>query len=438
MFAVADPERGRGMSAIDVFSFRRAEDGGLEEDESLRGLHPMMAERLHLWRLSEFELERRPAPEDVYLYKGTARSNPQDERLFATRRGPRPDAGARRGRAARRAPRVRAGADGIARGDAGRAGAAGAAPRGCSGTGCSCTPGARSTFEPEDLRAIAARYGRTTRDLGIEMVELRGRMREDGEERPRELRFFSPTGRGVVVEMDDPPNRPLEPLDDAARRIIRARQRGTVHPAELIKVLAPVRGDADHDELPPGEFVEHDLDERGRLVPVDRAPALNEASVVVGLVRNRTDRYPEGMLRVALFGDPTRALGSLAEPECKRIIAALDLAEELRVPAEWFALSAGAKIAMDSGTENMDWIAAVLRRIITFTQRGRRAERRRDRHQRGRPAVLERGGDDADAHAGDPGDDTGERHGPDRASRRSTTRAGSRPRTTSGSAATSE
>jgi hypothetical protein len=28
------------------------------------------------------------------------------------------------------------------------------------------------------------------------------------------------------------------------------------------------------------------------------------------------------------------------------------------VPAEWFALSAGAKIAMDSGTENMDWIAA--------------------------------------------------------------------------------
>jgi acetyl-CoA carboxylase carboxyltransferase component len=76
------------------------------------------------------------------------------------------------------------------------------------------------------------------------------------------------------------------------------------------------------------------------------------------------------MLRVSLFGDPTRALGSLAEPECRRIIAALDLAEELGVPAEWFALSAGAKIAMDSGTENMDWIAAVLRRIVEFTQAG--------------------------------------------------------------------
>ena len=76
------------------------------------------------------------------------------------------------------------------------------------------------------------------------------------------------------------------------------------------------------------------------------------------------------MRRIALLGDPTKALGSLAEPECRRIIAALDLAEELGVPLEWFALSAGARIAMDSGTENMDWIAAVLRRIIEFTQAG--------------------------------------------------------------------
>ena len=76
------------------------------------------------------------------------------------------------------------------------------------------------------------------------------------------------------------------------------------------------------------------------------------------------------MLRVVLLGDPTKALGSVAEPECRRIIAALDLAEELGVPVEWFALSAGAKIAMDSGTENMDWVAAALRRIIEFTQHG--------------------------------------------------------------------
>jgi acetyl-CoA carboxylase carboxyltransferase component len=52
------------------------------------------------------------------------------------------------------------------------------------------------------------------------------------------------------------------------------------------------------------------------------------------------------------------------------VLAALDLAERMAVPLEWFALSAGAKISRQSGTENMDWISAVLRRIIEFTQRG--------------------------------------------------------------------
>jgi acetyl-CoA carboxylase carboxyltransferase component len=79
---------------------------------------------------------------------------------------------------------------------------------------------------------------------------------------------------------------------------------------------------------------------------------------------------PEGMTRVAILGDPTHSLGSLAEAECRRIIAALELAERMRVPVEWFALSSGARIAMNSGTENMDWIGAVLRRIIEFTQAG--------------------------------------------------------------------
>ena len=76
------------------------------------------------------------------------------------------------------------------------------------------------------------------------------------------------------------------------------------------------------------------------------------------------------MTRVLLLGDPSKDLGALAEPECRRIIAALDLAEEEGVPLEWFPISAGAKISMDSGVENMDWIARVLRRLIEFTQAG--------------------------------------------------------------------
>jgi acetyl-CoA carboxylase carboxyltransferase component len=152
----------------------------------------------------------------------------------------------------------------------------------------------------------------------------------------------------------------LPTLDDYAQKALRARRRGTVYPFELVPVLT----------RSGGTFTEYDLDDDGTLVPVDRPFGDQSAGIVIGVVRTITDRYPEGMVRVAIFGDPTKALGAIAEPECVRIIAALDLAAEMDVPVEWLAVSAGAKISMDSGTEHMDWISRVLRRLITFTQAG--------------------------------------------------------------------
>jgi acetyl-CoA carboxylase carboxyltransferase component len=133
-----------------------------------------------------------------------------------------------------------------------------------------------------------------------------------------------------------------------------------VYPYELIPLLTGNEG----------TFVEYDFDVSGTLVPVDRPYGRNAAGLIVGVVSRPTTRYPEGMTRIALFGDPTKALGTVAEAECARVVAALDLAEKLSVPVEWFALSSGATISMDSGTENMDWVSRALRRIITFTQNG--------------------------------------------------------------------
>ena len=369
VLAVAEPRRGRGMAAVDLFTFRRAGDGAPVEDRMLRGLHPMMAERLRLWRFSNFELERLPSAEDVYLFRAVARENPKDERLFAVAE-------------VRDLTPVRD-----------TEGRAVALPefeemlqqtlQAIRSVQVHPPPRRRPLWNrivlyawpvlelsPEEFRALVARNSRAARPLGIEMVLLYGTVPDAaGGERPRVLRFFSPTGTGVVIEAGDPPTQPLRPLDEPAQRMLAARRRGNLHPSEIVKLLAPVPSDAAADQ-PSGDFVEHDLDAEGRLVPVDRPPATNPTGIVVGRMRNYTERYPEGMLRVSLFGDPTRALGSLAEPECARIIAALDLADELGVPVEWFALSAGAKIAMDSGTENMDWIAAVLRRIVEFTQAG--------------------------------------------------------------------
>ena len=352
VFALCEPARGRGMSAVDVFTFEH----GIE-DVALRGLHPEMAERLRLWRLAEFELERLPSAEDVYLLHATAHSNPSDERLFAVAEvrdltPVRDDAG--RVVALPELERMLGEAlEGIRRAQAGRS-----ARERLLWNRVLLYVWPPIEVDPAELGTTIARHARTAGGLGIEMTIVDGRLREaDGTLRERVLRFYSPAGRGVVVETDDPPIRALQPLDEGARRVIQARRRGTVHPSELIHLL-------------PGVFAEHDLDDERGLVPVDRPPGRNDAGIVVGLARTPTDRYPEGMLRVALLGDPTKALGSLAEPECRRIIAALDLAETLGVPVEWFALSAGARIAMDSGTENMDWIAAVLRRIVEFTQRG--------------------------------------------------------------------
>ena len=95
--------------------------------------------------------------------------------------------------------------------------------------------------------------------------------------------------------------------------------------------------------LPPGRFTEYDLDDDGRLVPCDRQPGENRANIVVGVISNYTNAYPEGMKRVILLGDPSKALGSLAEPECRRINAAFDLAEKEGIPLEWFAVSAGGR-----------------------------------------------------------------------------------------------
>ena len=42
-----------------------------------------MGKRMELWRLGNFELERLPSSEGIYLFRGVARENPGDERLFA-------------------------------------------------------------------------------------------------------------------------------------------------------------------------------------------------------------------------------------------------------------------------------------------------------------------------------------------------------------------
>ncbi|MBA2439510.1 MAG: ATP-grasp domain-containing protein [Thermoleophilaceae bacterium] len=355
---VAVAVSGLGGADVHYFTFRLADDG-FQEERVTRELHPMIARRLHLWRLSEFDLTRVPAVEDVHLFHCAARENPSDERLVALAEvrdvtQVRDTSG--RLTALPEPERVLAAClDSIRRAQAQRP-----PNRRLHGNQVLLIVWPPVEVPLDELLAFTRRLAPLTTGLGLEEVSMEARVRPpaDGELRPMALGFSYQAGAGVTLSVSEPPTEPMSPLDEYAEKVLRARRRGTVYPYELIPLLTRAGG----------SFTEYDLDEEGDFVPVERPLGGNTAGIIVGLVRTVTDRYPEGMARVALFGDPTKALGAIAEPESVRIIRALDLAEEMQVPVEWLAVSAGAKISMESGSENMDWVSRVLRRLITFTQ----------------------------------------------------------------------
>jgi acetyl/propionyl-CoA carboxylase alpha subunit/acetyl-CoA carboxylase carboxyltransferase component len=340
------------------FTFRPA-DGGFEEERVTRELHPMIARRLHLWRLTNFQLTRLPAAEDVHLFHCVARENPSDERLVALAEvrdlTPVRDAAGRLTALPEPERVLAACVDGIRRVQAQRP-----PDQRLHGNRVLLYAWPSLDVPLDELRAFTRTLAPITAGLGLEEVLIEARIAAppDGELRNMAFGFSYQPGVGITLSVTEPPTDPVPTLDEYAQKALRARRRGTVYPYELLPVLTGAGG----------TFTEHELDDDGLLVPCERPFGANRAGIIVGVLRTITDRYPEGMLRVAIFGDPTKALGAIAEPEAVRIIAALDLAENMGVPVEWLAVSAGAKISMESGTENMDWISRVLRRLITFTQ----------------------------------------------------------------------
>lgn len=361
---------GQRVSGMQYFTYRPSDDG-FKEEKLYRGLHPMMGKRLHLWRLSNFQIERLPSVEDVYLIHAVARDNPKDERLFAAAEvrdvtPVRDESGhivqlphlermlmealaAIRLFQSRRSPHQR-----------------------LCWNRVFLYVWPPLNLKQAELHDIVRKLAPATEGLGLEQVVVRARIPNPatGELREMVVRISSPIGSGLLITFRPADKlRPLKSLTPYDQKVIRVRQRGMVYPYEIIKMMTPAEEDT-RAEFPPGDFVEHDFDSNGRLAPVDRPYGQNRANIIVGVIRNFTHRYPEGMTRVLLLGDPSRDLGALAESECRLINAALDLAEEKGVPLEWFPISAGAKISMESGVENMDWIARVLRRLVEFTQAG--------------------------------------------------------------------
>ncbi len=358
---------------VEYFTFRRhiaTGVGEFAEDALIRGVHPLVGRRLHLWRLQNFHVTRvaglvadraaGPVPEGVLLYLCKAKDNAADQRLVALAQVHRFE--------------VTRGADGRITGIEGAETVLAACVDAIGRVRHDLDPAGQwldmnhvwldirpvVNVVPEDLAAWQRATAPLVTQAGIQEVLVQGRLADaDGALRYVVTRLCYEPGESVAVSVEGPPTRPLAPLNDYYQKVLRARRRGTIYPYELVGLLTS----------PHGEFTELDL-RGGELMPADRPRGYNTAGIVAGLVSTPTPLHPEGIRRVVLFGDPTKGLGALAEPECARVIAALDLAELEGIPLEWFALSAGARISMDSGTENLDWVARTLRRIVEFTQAG--------------------------------------------------------------------
>jgi acetyl-CoA carboxylase carboxyltransferase component/pyruvate/2-oxoglutarate dehydrogenase complex dihydrolipoamide acyltransferase (E2) component len=346
---------------------------------ALHGLHPETAQRIDFQRYQSFELERLEASSGVYCFHGKSRQDPDDERIFvlAEVRGRPPEEGKKSAfyvplfertfnEAARtlrlmlglRDPRRRLQWNRI--------------------TLFVAHP---IVLEAQTAEWLSQELYPATRHLGLERVAVRLKLLENEqatEPRDVEVVISDPTGNRMEILWREPHQAPLASVAPYERSVVAARRRGLIYPYEIIRMLAPSEGEPgvsalNNGNIPPGTFEEFDLEASGSKAAVSvngRTPGQNRSAIVFGIITTPTLKVPEGMRRVLILSDPTRSMGSLAAEECDRVVAALDLAERLRLPVEWLPVSSGARIAMDSGTENLDATARVVRRIVTFTQAG--------------------------------------------------------------------
>jgi acetyl/propionyl-CoA carboxylase alpha subunit/acetyl-CoA carboxylase carboxyltransferase component len=329
-------------------------------------IHPEAARRLELDRLAAFDLTRLPAPEPLHAFHLRSREGATDERVFVY--ADLPSATGWPGGAGWTIERAFREAVGVVQ----RAQAARPVGRRLYGNRIYLDIQPVCDLDEVAVARIARTLDGATRGLGLEKVVVRARIAGLEGPQPTVFSISRPGRHRLQVRTARPSPLPIEPRTPYRLKVAAARRAGAVYPYEVIRMLCGEgHGEVTpHADMKPGWFVEHDLDAEGTLQPVSRPWGENKAGVVVGLITNPNDRHPLGFTRVFIASDPTHALGALAEPECRRVLGALDLAEQLDLPVEWLPISSGARISMDSGTENLDWTARVLRRLVQFTEAG--------------------------------------------------------------------
>ena len=391
---------------VETLTFRPSPDGaGLVEEDVIRGMHPLTAQRLDLWRLKNFNGKRLPSAEDTYLIHAVAKENPNDERLIAMAEvrdaTPLTNAAGEVVGFPTVERLLTACIDSLrrARASLGRA-------RRLDHNRIFLYAWPSIELPPAQLATLARAIAPLTVGAGVDQIVILGRLQVEPGAEPRDvaLRFSNQPGTGVGLRVTDRPTEPMRPLDDYTQKVLRSRARGLAYPYELAPLVAGRGGTLRRAR--PG---------RRRPAGAGGPPAGQQQG---GHRRRSGDDADAALPR---GHDPG---GAVRRPD-----------EGARHGRRTRVRAAGRRAGPGRGARPAGGVVrAVLRRQDLDGQRhrehGRRREgaapdhrvhpgrwrdqRRRGGHQRGRAAVLERRSDDAHAHQGHPGDDAGQRDGADR------------------------
>ncbi|WP_168223520.1 carboxyl transferase domain-containing protein [Pseudarthrobacter sp. NIBRBAC000502772] len=347
-------------------SFEQCE-GLLVEQPQWQDLHQATRDRLELWRLSEFALTREAAPVGTWLFSGVSRENSRDQRLFSFAEvhdltNVRDQAGNVTSVPALELALVQS-LSAVRQHDLS---VPGRSPYGANRA--SIVVDAEWVLELDVLRVVAEHAAYAARGLAFDEVLIHLKQVSLPGQPGQLIAQLAISQSGQThVEFSEPGQVPVPTMGALRRQSVEMRRRGLIHPWDVItRLTSPMYC---IDGASNAAFTEYDLLD-GKVEPVQREAGENTAAVVFGVISNPTAKHPEGLRRVVILNDPSKGMASLGETECSRILAALELAERLGLPVEWYAVSSGARVAMESGTENLDWTARVLRSIIEMTQRG--------------------------------------------------------------------
>ena len=301
---------------------------GPVEDRTLRGLHPMVAERLGLWRLSELRADPAAVADRRAPVPGGRQEDAGGPAADGALRRPRPGGAARGRRADPALPQLEHVLDACL--DALRAArAADRADARLDWNRVLLYVWPVVDLPLDEFDAVVAGWPRAPRGWGWSrsLVQFRRRPRRDGRRRELLLRLSRPPGAGLTVAGHRSPDR-------AAARAGRLHAEGDPGPPPRRGL--PVRAGPDAAAQPgpgrrAGTFTEYDLDASGSAVPVDRPPGRTRPTS--SWARSHADpALPRGHDRRGADRRPDQGAGGDRRAECRRVLAALGAREELSAP----------------------------------------------------------------------------------------------------------